>query len=212
MDVTATNSAADVKAWGRVVAGYSVAAVALVVFLTINGASGIPAVATIGTAGLAVIGLLLPIAGILQLRRGIASGKTVPRLGFVLQAFGLFSLMFGLVFVVAVSSLSSYLLSALFVMVAGVSAIAGAVLLRRHFICVNTSNKRAAVFLILGTALVFTGVGLIVASNIAFQYLISQLENTVYVDVGATVSACGCILAAYSFFTLYNPAKHLKNQ
>jgi len=190
------------KAWGLVVAGYSMGAVALVAFLTINGASGISAAATIGTAGLVAIGLLLPAAGLLQLRRGIDSSQRAARYGFAMQGLGLIGLLLGVVIVVATSSVSGYLVSAVLVVIAGVSAIAGAVLLRAHYISAVASNTRGAVYLILGTGLIFSGVGLVVASNIAFEYLISQVQETVFVDVGATVSACGCVLAAYSFFGL----------
>ncbi len=195
-----SNAVTTTKSWRLVVAGYSTAAVALVAFLTINGASGIPSVATIITAGLVIIGLLLPVIGMLQLRRGLSPIRSAARYGFTLQAFGLLGLLFGVVLVVGTSSLSGYILSAVFVAVAGVLAIAGAVLMRGHF----ASNNRGVAYLIFGTALIFSGVGLIVASNIAFEYLISQVQNTVYVDTGATVSACGCVLTAYSFFVLHN--------
>jgi hypothetical protein len=205
--ISSMNSPLDVKtaskAGGLVVAGYSTAALALVAFLTINGASGIPPAATIGTAGLVAIGLLLPAAGMLQLRRGLGPIKSAARYGFAMQAFGLLGLLFGVVLVVVASSLSGYLVSAVFVVTAGVSTIAGAVLLRGHYSAI-ASNTRGVAYLIFGTALIFSGAGLIVGSNIAFEYLISQMENTIYVDIGATVSACGCVLAAYSFFVLHD--------
>ena len=120
---SSTNSPTDMKtaskAWGLVVAGYSTAAMALVAFLTINGASGIPTAATIGTAFLVAIGLLLPAAGMLQLRRGLGPIKRAARYGFAMQAFGLLGLLFGAVLVVVASSLSGYLLSAVFVVTAG---------------------------------------------------------------------------------------------
>src|SRR5208283_1338699 len=122
------------KAWVPVVAGYSTAAVALVSFLTINGSSGIPTVATIGTATLIAIGLLLPAAGMLQLRRGLGPTKGAAKYGFFMQALGLIVLFFGALLVVAVSTLTSYLISAVLVTTAGVSGIAGAVLLHRHFV------------------------------------------------------------------------------
>ena len=202
-----TRSPSDVKtppkAWRLVVAGYSTAAVALVTFLTINGASGIPSAATIGTAGLVAIGFLLPVTGMLLLRRDLGSIKSAARYGFAMQAFGLLGLLIGVVLVVAIASLTGYLLSAVFVATAGVLAIAGAVLLRGHY-STTAPNSRGVTYLIFGTALVFSGAGLIVGSNIAFEYLISQVQNTVYVDLGATVSACGCVLAAYSFFVLHS--------
>lgn len=205
---SSTNSQPDVKtssrAWGLVVAGYSTATVALVAFLTINGASGIPAAATIGTAGLILIGFLLPAAGMLQLKKGLSPIKRAARTGFAMQAFGLIGLLFGLVLIVVTSSLSGYLLGAVFVVIAAASGIAGAVLLRGHFNSATTSNNKGVSYLIFGTALIFSGAGLIVGSNIAFQYVISQMENTIYVDIGSTVAAYGCVIAAYSFFVLHN--------
>ena len=186
--------------WRLVVTGYSMLAVALAVFLTINGASGIPSAAPIVTAGLMLIGFLLSAVGMLKLRSAISSIRNAGRYGFALQVFGLLSLLIGVVLVVAVSSLSGYLLSAIFVVLAGVFAISGAVLLHRYF----ASNVKGAIFLVFGTALIYSGVALIVASNIAFEYLISQVQNTIYVDIGATISACGCILSAYSFFVIHN--------
>src|ERR1700690_176124 len=128
------------KAWNLVVLGYLTAAVALVAFLTINGTSGIPIAATIGTAGLVAIGFLLPIAGMLQLRRALGPIKSAGRNGFAMEAFGLLGLLFGVVFVVVTSSLLGYFLSAVFVVASGVLAIAGAVFLRRHFTSATTSN------------------------------------------------------------------------
>jgi len=188
-----------------VVAGYSMTAVALVAFLTINGASGVPTAATIGTAVLVIIGLLLPTAGMLRLRRSLARIERASRYGFVMQAIGLLGLLVGVVLVVEVSTLSAYILGAALVAAAGVTATIGAVLLRGHFRAA-TANAMGVAYLILGTVLIFTGVGIIVGSDIAFEYLISQVENTVYVDVGATISALGLVLAAYSFFNAYNPS------
>jgi len=191
------------RAWGLVVVGYSITAVALVAFLTINGVSGIPDAATIGTAGLVVIGLLLPTAGMLQLGRRLSPIERAARFGFAMQALGLLGLLFGVVLVVEVTTLSGYFLSAALIAASGVSATAGAVLLRGHY-GAPQPRSRGIAYLILGTLLLFTGVGIIVGSDIAYEYWISQVENTVYVDMGATVSACGCVLAAYSFFVLHN--------
>jgi len=193
------------KAWILVVAGYSMAAIALVAFLTINGGSGTPVAATLGTAGLLAIGLLLPAAGMLKLRKDLTPIKSAARYGFAMQALGLLGLFVGVVLIVAVPSLSGYLTGAVFVVPAGASAIAGAIFLRRRYIRSIESKAGGVAWLIIGTSLVFLGAGIIVASNLAFWYLISQVENTVYVDMGATVSACGCVLAAYSFFVLHNP-------
>jgi len=191
------------RAWGLVVAGYSIVAVALVAFLTINGASGIPDAATIGTAVLVVIGFLLPIAGMLQLRRRLGPFERGARYGYAMQAIGLLGLLIGVVLVVEVAILSGYFLSTALIAASGVSAIAGAVLLRGHYGSPQAASSRVA-YLILGTLLLFVGVGIIVGSDIAYEYWISQVEQTVYVDMGTTVSACGCVLAAYSFFVLHN--------
>jgi hypothetical protein len=202
-----TNSPSDQKtSRARIltVAGYSVVTLGLLAFLTINGVSGIPTVATIGTASLVVIGILLPTAGMLQLRRSLGGVRSPAGYGYAMQAFGLIGLLFAVALVVVVSSLPGYIFSAIFVVTAGASAIMGAVLLGRHYARALTSEARVVVPLVFGTVLIFSGVGVIVGSNIAFYYLISQVQNTVYVDMGATVSACGCVLAAFSFFPLRN--------
>jgi hypothetical protein len=115
---------------------------------------------------------------------------------------GLVGLLLGVVIIVAVSSIFGYLVGAVFVVASGASAFVGAVLLRRHYTMVGVSNKGSVIYLILGTVLTFSGVVLIAMSNIASEYFISQLQNTIYVDVGAMVSAWGCVLSAYSFYTL----------
>jgi len=187
-----------------VVAGYSMVAAGLVAFLTINGASNTPALATTGTAGLIAIGLLLPAAGMLQMRRGLGRVRSTARYGFAMQAFGLFGLLIGVVLIQVAPTLSGYLAGALFVVASGVMAAAGAVLVQGRNIKHISSGARYSACLILGTVMIFSGVGVIMGSNIAFEYLISSVENTIYVDVGATISACGCVLAAYSFFVLNN--------
>ncbi len=197
-----SGSGAGSKVWGLIVAGYSAAAVALVAVLTFNGASGVPAAAIVGAGGLVLIGLLLPIAGMLQLRRGLAPAERYARWGFSFQVFGLLLLLFGVALVVVVSSLLGYFLSFVIIAVGAASAVAGAFLLRRHFLFM-AANPRSVAYLMIATVMVFSGVELISGSNIAFQYWISQLENTIYVDVGATVSACGCVIAAYSYYTLF---------
>jgi len=186
-----------------VVAGYSTAAAALVAFLTINGASGIPTAATIGTAVLLAIGLLLPAAGVLQLRSGQGPTAGGARLGYPLQALGLVGLLFGLVLIVVTATLSGYLVGAVLIATSGVLAMSGAVLLRGYYVA-TAADAGGVACLMSGTALIFSGAGAVVGSNIAFEYLISQVQNTVCVDAGATVSACGCVLLAYAFFVLHN--------
>ena len=196
-------SLADVKtpkAGGLVVVGYSATAAGLLVFLTINGESGVPTAAVLLTAGLLTIGLLLPAAGMLWLRRGFDSTPHAKR-GYGALALGLVGLFFG-VLLVYESSLSGSLLSAAIITASGVLAMAGTVLLRKHYRAIGTKSNNV-VQLALGTALTFSGVGLITGSKIALYYFISQLQSTVYMDMGATVSAYGCVIAAYSFFVLH---------
>jgi hypothetical protein len=198
-------AAAASKAARVVVAGYSTAAAALVAFLTINGASGIPGAATIGTAGLLALGLLLPAAGMLQLRRVLGQIGRAAKSGYSMQAIGLTGLLVGLVLIVVTATLSGYLVGAVVIATAAALAVAGAVLLRGYYIATAASAGGVAC-LMLGTALLFSGAAVVVGSNIAFEYLISQVQNTIYVDVGAALSACGCVLAAYSFFALHGRA------
>jgi len=195
--------AASPKAKGLVVAGYSTAAAALVAFLTINGASGIPTAATIGTAVLIATGLLMPAAGMIQLRRRLGPIEGAARLGYAAQALGLVGLLFGVVLIVATSSLPGDLVGAFSIVAAGALSIVGALLLRRYYLSA-TANAGGVAFLMLGTLVIFSGVGLIVGSNVAFWYLISQVQNTVYVDIGATITACGCVIEAYSFRVLHD--------
>ena len=77
----------------------------------------------------------------------------------------------------------------LVVAVSGVAAVVGAALLGRR-----------AGFLIVAITLVFSGVSLMACSNIAVACWISDMMNAVYVDVGAAISACGCVAAAYSVY------------
>jgi len=205
--ISPTDSTTDVKSskvWGLVVAGYSTAVAGLIAFLTINGASGTPTSAVIGTAGLLTMGLLLPAAGMLLLRRSVNSNRGAAKLGFTTLGFGLIGLYLGVVLVYFESSLSGLLVSAFLLVASSALAMVGAIFLRRLYISTGGSKTKGVGYLILGTALLFSGVGLIVGSKIAFFYLIPQLESIVYMDVGATVSAYGCVLAAYSFFVLHH--------
>jgi hypothetical protein len=192
------------KGGGMVVAGYSIVAAGLVAFLTINGASNTPAFAVAGTAGLIAIGLLLPAAGLLLMGRGIGRIKSAARYGFGMQAVGLLGLLIGVVLIQVAPALSGYVVGAVLVGASGVAAVTGAALVQGQVVNHISSGEGHPAPLVAGTALIFSGVGVIMGSNIAFEYLISSVENTIYVDLGATISACGCVLAAYSFFALFS--------
>jgi len=194
---------AGTRAWVLTVAGYSLATLGLLALLTINGVSGITTVVEVGTAALVVIGLLLTAAGMLRLRSGVDSHQKAARDGLAMQAIGLVGLLLGVVPIAVASSLSFlYVLSAVLIVASGVSALAGAFLTRSHASGVGGSIRRAADCLILGTALIFAGVALILASNAALYFVLSSVGGTVYTDIGATISACGCVIAAYSIFAM----------
>ena len=199
------DSASSMKSVPRVrrliVAGFSVGAAGLISFLTINCVSGVPGAVITGTSALVVLGLVLPALGMLQMARSVDPTQRTARQGLEMQAMGLVGLLIGVVLIVVLSTFSGYIVGTGFVTVFGTLALIGVVFFRRYAV--------SAVFLALGMILVFSGVELIADSNIAaIEYWISQVQNTVYVDVGATIAACGCVLAAYSFFVIHdNKAK-----
>jgi len=182
-----------------IAAGYVIAAAGLVAFLTLNGIS-VPAPATALTILLIALGLLLPPAGMFAFRRILDRNKTAARNGLLLEGSGLIVLLLGVVLAVSLSSLTGYLVGAIFIAGSAASALLGAVMLRRKHSDIGLGGPREMNYLVLGTALIFSGGAIIMTSNIAFFYFISQVQNTVYVDIGATVIACGCVLGAYSFF------------
>ena len=186
------------KSWALVVTGYCILAAAILAFLTINGISS-TAAGTIGTAGLIILGLLLPAAGMLELARRMDPLQGTARKGLVLQSLSLIGLLLGLVVSFAASSLSGHLVSAVFIVPSGVSGLVGAIFL---------SKETRARQLIAGVALIATGAALIPASNIALLAgWLLDLDKNIYEDIGATLAGCGCVVAAYSFFVLRRRAK-----
>lgn len=182
------------KSWALVVAGYSVLAVAMLAFLTINGVSN-TAVGTIGTAGLLGIGLLAPAAGMLQLARRIDPPQGGARSGLILQSLSLIGIMIGLVISFFASSVFGHVVSGVFIVLSGTSGLVGAIFI---------STEAGVRMLVVGAAFIAIGAALIPASDIALNgmYWIVELEKNIYQDVGATVAACGCVVAAYSCFVL----------
>jgi hypothetical protein len=96
------------------------------------------------------------------------------------------------------SDLSGYLASALSLIFSGALSLVGAILLRKNHASVG-SSKRELNYFVLGTTLILSGVWLIIASNLASFYVLSDVGVTISVDVGSTISACGCVISAYSF-------------
>jgi len=185
-----------------IVAGFSIAAAGLVVFLTVNGGASVSGAGFFALAGLITVGLLLPAGAMLWLGRIVDPIRRNARRGFVLLGLGMVGLFFGLLPVVAINSLSAYFVGSAILTVSGASALAGTALLGTSISGAGVRRTWDARLLLLAIVLIFTGVGLIVGSDIAHEYWITDLTNTVYVDVGATISACGAVVAANAFFTL----------
>lgn len=203
LSATSSDAHGGDSAWRLMVDGYATATLGLIAFLTINGVSGIPAVVEIGTAALIVIGLLLPAAGTMRLRGALDANRRAARDGLGLLALGLVGLLLSLLPIQLSSSLSvAYLVSAVLIVASSVSALTGTLLIRRHSSDIGPSNRRGTDDLIIGTGLIFAGVALILGSNVAMYFVLSSVGNTVYCDVGATISACGCVIAAYACFVM----------
>lgn len=185
------------RSWNLVVIGYSTLAAAMLAFVTINGESS-SAVGTIGTAGLLGLGLVLPGAGMLELARRIDPSHRRMRTGLALQGVCAAGLLLGLLVSFFASSLPGHIISAAFIGLSGISGLGGAILI---------SEEVGVRQLVLGAVLIATGAALIPVSNIASQmYWIQDLEKNIYQDIGATVSACGCIVAGYSCFVIRKPS------
>ena len=181
------------KSWALVVAGYSVLAVAMLAFLTVNGVSS-TAVGTIGTAGLIVLGLLLPAAGMLELAKRTDPPPGTARKGLVLQSLGLIGLLIGFVVSFAASSLPGHLAAGGLIALSGTAGLAGAIFI---------SKEARARQLVAGAALIAIGAALIPASNIALLAgWLADIDKNLYMDIGATIAGCGSIVTAYSFFVL----------
>lgn len=186
-----------------IVVGYALMAAGLVGVLTINGASGIPPLVQAGVAALIIIGLLLSITGILKLRSEIDKTQVQVRNGLFMHGLALVVLLLGVAFTVVFSSLSGFLSGIVFLATSCILALGGILTLRKKYISSGTSERKKIDYLLLGTILILAGVGLIIVSDIASLYMISQLENIVYVDIGATISAYGCVISAYSFLKFH---------
>lgn len=182
------------------VIGYSVAAIALVTFLTINGQPNIPQSTSIATLVLIAIGFLTPAIGMALLTRRLRVPQTRAKSGLLLQGIGLTSLFFGVVIAEATASFTGFLVAAAVLAVSGSTGLTGAAFFKRHYRSVSSFSSRNAEFLLLGLILLFLGVALILGSEIVYSlYYFSPVSNIVYQDIGATVSALGCVLSAYAF-------------
>ncbi len=195
-----------------IVVGYALAAAGLVGVLTFNGASDVPTLVQGGVAALITIGLLLPISGILKLRSEFDRTQVQVRNGLFMYGLALVILLLGLGLSEIMNSLSGFLANSVFLVASSIFALAGIITLRKKYIGSGISEHVKIGFLLLGIILILAGVGLITVSNIASDYTISQLENTVYVDIGATLSAYGCVISAYSFLKFPRRIQGMPNQ
>ncbi len=186
-----------------IVVGYALTAAGLVGVLTINGASEVPPLVQAGVAALIIIGLLLSITGILKLRSEFDKTQVQVRNGLFMHGLALVILLLGVAFALIFSSLLSFLAGIVFLAASCILALAGILALRKKYISSGIPERKKIDYLLIGTILILAGVGLIIVSNIASYYTISQLENTVYVDIGATISAYGCVISAYSFLNFH---------
>jgi len=203
------NAEPSKKALSLVVAGYSIGAAGLIVLLTANGHS-LPSAATVGTDAPVVIGLLVTTMGMIQAGR-LARNRAEKRTGSAtrglnMQGVGLVGLLIGTILIMAVSTFTGCLLGAVFITISAALSLAGVLLLRWYFVGQGIAKlSRVGNLIFLGTTTIFSGAGLIAGSKVAFEeYFISQVQKTVYVDIGATISACGCVIAAYSYLQLRN--------
>lgn len=119
-----------------------------------------------------------------------------------MQSVGLVLLLIGELALSFSSDLGILFLSAAIIVTAAASALAGAVLLRGHWLDIGASNRRGGDYLIVGTALIFSGVGAIVFSKIGSYFVLPDLATLLVNVVGLTGTACGCVVAAYSFVVL----------
>jgi predicted cation transporter len=186
------------KSWALVVAGYSVLAVAMLAYLTVNGVSA-PAAGTGGTAILLVLGLLLPAWGMLELARRMDPLQAPAGKGLVLQSLSLTGFLIGFLVSYVASSLSGRLVSGVVIVLSGIAGLVGAIFI---------SKQARARQLVVAAALIAIGAALIPASNIAVStYWLFDIDKNIYEDIGATIAGCGSVVAAYSFFVLRSRGK-----
>jgi hypothetical protein len=200
-------------AWNLIVVGYAAAAVGLLINLPAIGSSGPPAAVSIGSACLIVVGIVMATAGLLLLRQALDPDRRAVRRGLAMQGLGLVDLLLG-VLAIQISSMMSdrdlhafvvlgvLLVGAISVVSASALAIGGGLLLKDNYSDVGATSRTDASYLILATALIFIGVGVVLGSKIGYYLVFSDLVSTVANVAGVALSACGCVVAAYSSFMM----------
>lgn len=192
------------KAFTVVAAGYAVEAMGLMAFLTINSASSVPPLAIAATIVMIAAGFLLPAAAMVALSRIPDVTLFSARNSFLLQGSGPVALLLGVVLAEGLNSLIGFQICMVLLATSAASGMLGAISLRKNQGNIDSLGQRMGSYLVLGTTLLFSGVGVIMASNTAFYFLISGSANAIYTDMGAMISACGCAAAAYSFYGFHD--------
>lgn len=190
------------RGWNELVVGYALAALGLLLDLPTIGASGTSATITFAIAALIAIGILLVATGMLQLRQGLDPDQRVARRSLALQGAGLVVLLLGVFAIETSSSLAILPLTAALVVSAAALTMIGGFLLRAHRTDLEILHRAEVDRLLIGTALIFIGVGVILASQIGYYFVFSDVASTVVNVVGAALSACGCVVAGYSSFVM----------
>ena len=204
------SASAGFRAWYMVGGGYAAATLGLLLDLPTIGSSGTSAVVTIGIGLLIAIGILLAAAGMLQLRRAVARGQVDARRGLGMQGLGLVLLLVGVLGLQISPALPVLLGVGIFVFAALALVMVGGWKVRRHYSILGVRKAKDVSYLVVGTALVFIGVFVILGSKIGYYFLFPDVTSTVVNDVGAAISASGCVVATYSSFLLRRSAPSLR--
>ncbi len=194
-------------AWNLVVGGFTAATLGLLLDLPSIGSSGTSVVLGIGIAALIGMGILLVAAGGLQLRRALDRDLKGARRGLGMQSLGWVVFLVGVLGLQISSSIPVLLASVGLIAIACGLAIAGGLLLRAHNLRIGAPRGTGVSYLILGTALIFIGVGVILASKIGYYYVLPDVTSTVFNIIGAAVAACGCVVAAYASVVIRGPRR-----
>jgi len=194
---------ATARAWGLMAWGHACLALALVVFLTFNGVNGTPGAAVAGTAVLLTVGFLLPAVATFRAARLVGARGPATK-GLFAHGAGLVGLLLGVACIVTdLHALDR--LGAAIVAMSGAASVVGVVACRRGMQGrVGASGRVGLTCLVAGACLLVLGALAVAGANLLFASLsvISQTQENAWVDLGATVSALGCVLVTYSLVAL----------
>ncbi|HKW04622.1 MAG TPA: hypothetical protein VJN71_04920, partial [Nitrososphaerales archaeon] len=174
---------------GILITGFALTGIVFLLFITINGASGIPAIVPILTAVLLAVGLGGSAAGFILLRSThTLRGRT--RKGSLMQAIGLVGLFFGVIVAASSNLIGPFLISAVVLVPSTALAITGSVLEIEKSPESHARQGPNSYLLLVGMILLFFGTALIVAFNIfALTYYLSNVQAIIFENIGATISA-----------------------